>query len=112
MDTIFLSNRKQSVVVEGKPSSLENVISDIRQGTVLGPLLFVIYINDLTNDLTSMTKLFADDTKVYREVNNSEESKLLQKDVETLATWSRVWQLPFNTTKCKRMHVGNKKPTL
>ena len=82
------------MVVEWKPSSWENVISGIPQGTVLGPLLFVIYINDLTNDLTSMTKLFADDTKVYREVNNAEESKLLQNDVETLTTWSRVWQLP------------------
>ena len=66
----FLSDRKQRVVVEGKPSSWENVISGIPQGNVLGPLLFVIYVNDLTNDLTSMTKLFADETKLYREVNN------------------------------------------
>ena len=87
----------------------ENVISGIPQGTVLGPLLFVIYINDLANDLTSMTKLFANDTKVYREVNNSKESKLLQNDIETLTTWSRVWQLPFNTTKCERMHFGKEK---
>ena len=89
------------MVNEGKPSSWENVISGIPQGSVLGPLLFVIYINDLT----SMTKLLADDTKVYREANNSEESKLLQKDVATLTTWPRVWQLPFNRTKCKRMHA-------
>ena len=81
------------MVVEGKPSSWENLISGIPQGTVVGPLLFVIYINELTNDLTSMTKLFADDTKEYREVNNSKESKLLQNDVETLTAWSRVWQL-------------------
>ena len=99
----FLSNRKQRVVVEGKPSSWESVISGIPQNTVLGPLLFVMYINDLT----SMTKLFADDTKVYGELNNSEESKLLQNDVEILTTWPRVWQLP-STTKCKCMHFGKK----
>ena len=91
----LLIKRKQRVVVEGKPFSWENVIGGIPQGTFFGPLIFVIYINDLTNDLTSMTKLFADNTKVYREV-------------ETLTTWSRVWQLPFNTTKCKRMHFGKK----
>ena len=80
--------------------------SGIPQGTV--PILFVIFVNDLTDDLTSMTKLFADDTKVYREVNNCEDASSLQKDVETLTTWSRVWQLPFNATKCKCMHFGKK----
>ena len=104
----FLSNRRQRVVVEGKSSSWENVKSGIPQGTVLVPILFVIFVNDLTNDLTSMTKLFADDTKVYREVNNREDASSLQKDVETLTTWSRVWQLPFNATKCKCMHFGKK----
>ena len=104
----FLSNRRQRVVVEGKSSSLENVNSGIPQGTVLGPILFVIFVNDLTGDLTSMTKLFADDTKVYREVNNCEDASSLQEDVETLTTWSRVWQLPFNATKCKCMHFGKK----
>ena len=96
------------MVVEGKSSSWENVKSGIPQGTVLGPILFLIFVNDLTDDLTSMTKLFADDTKVYREVNNREDASSLQKDVETLTTWSRVWQLPFNATKCKCMHFGKK----
>ena len=70
----FLSNRRQRVVVEGKSLSWENVKSGIPQGTVLGPILFVIFVNDLTDDLTSMTKLFADDTKVYRGVNNCEDA--------------------------------------
>ena len=104
----FLSNRRQRVVVEGKSSSWENMKSGIPQGTVLGPILFVIFVNDLTDDLTSMTKLFSDDTKVYREVNNREDASSLQKDAETLTTWSRVWQLPFNATKCKCMHFGKK----
>ena len=82
--------------------------SDIPQGTVLGPILFVIFVNDLTDDLTSMTKLFADDTKVYRDVSNCEDASSLQEDVETLTTWSGVWQLPFNATKCKCMHFGKK----
>ena len=78
----FLSNRRQRGVVEGKSSSWENVKSGIPQGTVLGPILFVIFVNDLTDDLTSMTKLFADDTKVYREVNNRED-----------ASYKRTWKL-------------------
>ena len=104
----FLSNRRQRVVVEGKSLSWENVKSGVPQGTVLGPILFVIFVNDLTDDLTSMTKLFADDTKVYRGVNNCEDVSSLQDGVETLTTWSRVWQLPFNATKCKCMHLGKK----
>ena len=82
----FLSNRRQRMVVEGKSSSWENVKSGIPQGTVLRPILFVIFMNDLTDNLTSMTKLFADDTKVYSEVNNCKDASSLQEDVETLTT--------------------------
>ena len=96
------------MAVEGKSLSWENVKSGITQGTVRGPILFVIFMNDLTDDLTSMARLFADNTKVYSEVNNCKDASSLQEDVETLTTWLRVWQLPFNATKCKYMHFGKK----
>ena len=66
----FLTNRKQKVAVEGKMSSLTDVKSGIPQGSVLGPVLFVVFINDMPNNVLSTCNMFADDTKVYREINN------------------------------------------
>ena len=102
----FLSDRRQRVVVGNEKSEWENVKSGIPQGSVLGPTLFVLFINDLPEVVSSTIKIFADDTKMYRKVNNDEDRLLLQKDIDKLCKWSETWQLQFNATKCKVMHKG------
>ena len=103
----FLSNRRQRVVVNRCHSEWAPVTSGIPQGSVLGPILFVIYINDLPEAVESPAKIFADDTKIYRPVPDEDESRRFQMDITSLCNWSHKWQLPFNATKCKIMHMGN-----
>jgi hypothetical protein len=67
---------------------------------LLGPTLFLIYINDIPDDVTSTIRLFADDCVIYRPVGNSEDHILLQKDLDTLVQWSETWQMEFNVKKC------------
>ena len=86
------------------------VLSGITQGRVLGPILFIIYVNDLRGAVESLTMLFADDTKLYRPVNNIEDREKLQGDIDSLMRWSADWQLRFNLSKCKVMHYGNRNP--
>ena len=103
----FLSDRRQRVGIEGVYSEWARVTSGIPQGSVLGPILFLVYINDLPDVVRCTAKLFADDTKVYRSVAGSKDQELLQSDINALEAWTVTWQLPFNTKKCKLMHLGN-----
>ena len=91
----FLGNRTQQVIVQGEESSWKPVTSGIPQGSVLGPLLFVIFINDLPDCVTSEAYLFADDTKIFRVIANEEDRGELQKDLNRLDTWSKDWLLKF-----------------
>ena len=102
----FLTNRRQRVVVGDEKSEWETVRSGIPQGSVLGPLLFVIFINDLPDAVSSTIKIFADDTKMYRRINSDDDAKLLQSDIDKLYEWTKTWQLKFNAKKCKVMHQG------
>ena len=102
----FLHERKQRVVLNGQSSSWTEVISGIPQVSVLGPILFTIYINDLPDALENMIKLFADDTKVFASVNNEEDKNSLQGDIDKLMNWSDTWLLKFNNLRCKHMHLG------
>lgn len=102
----FLSNRKQLVSVNGAKSSLDPVISGIPQGSVLGPLLFVIYINDLPEHVLSSIFLFADDTKIIKEINSILDSLIVQHDIEALERWSREWLLKFHPDKCHVLTIG------
>ena len=107
----FLSNRTQSVVVNGTRSQEGKVTSGIPQGSVLGPILFVIYINDLPNCTTNQVKMFADDTKIFSrsDVHGNEAS--LQKDLDELVKWSEKWQLKFHPEKCALMKLGPRTDT-
>ncbi|KAI8478947.1 hypothetical protein Bbelb_433280 [Branchiostoma belcheri] len=105
----FLTNREQTVVVEGKASAPVKVASGVPQGTVLGPLLFLLYINDLPDQLDSNVRLFADDCLLYVEPSTQTDSQLLQKDLNTLEEWQSKWLMQFNPEKCYIMHITNKR---
>ena len=96
----FLSGRTQSVVMDGKNSSPFNVLSGIPQGSVLGPLLFLIFINHIVNDVSSNINLFVDICTLFRRINTIDDSVTLQNDFNKLYTWSRRWNMEFNVTKC------------
>ena len=92
----FLKERKQKVVLNGEESEWAPVSSGIPQGSVLGPTLFLIYINDLPEVVNSCIKLFADDTKLYMRANTIIDQENLQSDLDNLVQWSVDWQLQFN----------------
>ena len=106
----FLSNRKQLVVVEGVKSSPMPVLSGVPQGTVLGPLLFLVYINDICDNLSPGTKLrlFAEDSSLYREIKTEDDIKILQKDLDTLQDWETLWKMEFHPGKCQVLRITNK----
>ena len=106
----FLSQRKQRVVVNGAYSQWNDVTSGIPQGSVLGPTLFIIYINDLPETVESMVHIFADDTKIYRKIATENDCVKLQKDLDILQEWSSKWLLSFNAKKCKVMRLGGQHP--
>ncbi|MGE5822000.1 MAG: RNA-directed DNA polymerase [Nitrososphaerota archaeon] len=102
----WLRDRVQRVVLLGTYSKWTEVRSGVPQGSVLGPLLFLIYINDI-DDLVSTNLLkFADDTKVFSVVADKTDIDRLQKDLVNLCKWSKDWLMLFNVDKCKVMHIG------
>ena len=108
----FLTKRKQRVIINGTNSRWDEVSSGVPQGTVLGPLLFLLYINDITDNLQSEIRLFADDCILYRVVDNLTDCETLQKDINQLADWGQKWQMQFNASKCYVMHMGSKRRKL
>ena len=102
----WLTGRKQRVVINGKYSSWRDVTSGVPQGSVLGPLLFIIYINDLDEGLLSIISKFADDTKMGIDASDETEIKRAQEALRKIGSWSEEWQMPFNVDKCKVMHIG------
>jgi len=107
----WLCGRSQQVILEGKTSKHCLVTSGVPQGTVLGPLCFLVYINDIGNDISSKTslKLFADDSLLFREISGSDDSGQLQKDLDTLVNWAETWQMSFHPSKCYTISIGLKK---
>ena len=99
MANIFLTERDQTVVMEGSYSNFLHVDSGIPQGTVLGPLLFLCHINDLPLSVDSKIRLFADDCLIYREINSIEDKVQLQKDLDSLQDWPENWGMCFNAQK-------------
>ena len=107
----FLEHKQQRVVIIGQYSTWRNVTSVIPQGSVLGPLLFVIYINDLPDTVLSQVFLFADDTKMYRQIQDAGDRHTFQEDISKLQEWADKWLLRFHPDKCKLMAIGRDTPT-
>ena len=105
----FLMDRSQKVVIEGESSNYCRVISGVPQGTVLGPVLFLIFINDLPATVNSPCKLFADDLVIYREVKDRQDEKLLQEDMNKLSQWEDTWGMQFHPEKCEHITVTRKR---
>ena len=105
----FLSHRTQSVVLEGHTSSPVDVVSGVPQGTVLGPLLFLAYINDLPQCTNSDARLFADDCLVYRQIRNQGDADALQKDLTALEEWEHRWQMCFHPEKCTVIRISGRR---
>ena len=101
-----MKGRTQTVLVNGEKSRTAPVISGIPQGTCLGPLLFVIYINDLLDEIESDGFLFADDTKIFRKIVSAKDSEILQSDIDKLEIWSKRWLLKFHPNKCHVLSLG------
>jgi hypothetical protein len=102
----FLIGRRQRVNVNGTKSEWKEVISGVPQGSVLGPILFICYINDMPETVKSLIRIFADDTKVFSKINSDADHERLQEDLNALQTWSDKWQLRFNAKKCAVLHLG------
>ena len=106
----WLSDRRQRVVINGFKSEWGQVISGVPQGSVLGPLFFLIYINDLDNGISSDVSKFADDTKVGRLIRSDADVIALQADLDRMKEWTDRWQMQFNINKCKVLSVGRGNP--
>ena len=99
--------RTQQAVLEGVSSSYITVTSGVPQGTLLGPILFILYLNDLPEGISSQVRLLADDCVLYREINALNDCQDLQMYINTLCTWESKWQFKFYFDKCYIMHVAH-----
>ena len=105
----YLSNRYQRVVLEGEKSSWSLIKAGVPQGSVLGPLLFLVYINDISNNVNSNIRLFADDTTIFVEVDNPETAaETLNNDLRNMSDWANQWLVTFSPPKTKSMIVSFK----
>ena len=105
----YLSNRKQCVIVEGVKSNLKDIQSGVPQGSRLGPLLFLIFINDIVQDIESEILIFADDTTLLASgADPAETSAKLNRDLAKITAWAEKWKVSFNAKKSKDMIFSNK----
>ena len=102
----FITQRKQKVVINGESSSWKKVTSGVPQGSVLGPILFVIYINDLPEITLSKLLLFADDSKIYRQIRNVMDQIDMQTDLHRMFLWSEKWLRKFHPGKLKKLTIS------
>lgn len=108
----FLMDRKQRVVVDGETSDWVRVDSGVPQGTVLGPVLFLAFINDLPSAVDAQVRLFADDAVLYRPVCSTDDCSALQQDLHKLEEWEATWCMKFNADKCNCITITRKKKKL
>ena len=107
----FLTGRTERVSINGSTSDWKKVTSGIPQGSVLDPLLFILFINDLPDGIKSDVYLFADDTKIFRNITDGEDKEILQDDLVNLENWSNTWLLKFLPEKCKHMNIARVEKT-
>ena len=109
----WLRGRKQRTVVNGEASDWSTVLSGVPQGSVLGPLAFIVFINDIDrcgNNLITLLSKFADDTKLGQVIYDQQEALALQSCLDNLEEWAEQWGMNFNVAKCKVMHTGRGNP--
>ena len=104
----FLDNRKQAMVFNGINSEKIPVSSGVPQGSVLGPILFLAYINDLPEQVKSRVRHFADDTALYLAISSTTESEVLQTDLASLELWEKMWNMQFNPSNCQVPQITKK----
>ena len=98
-----LGHAWQRVSVNGALSDITDVTSGVPQGSVLGPILFLPYINDINENIQSSIRLFADDSIIYRKINSNIDHQILQTDLIQLEKWSDKWQMQFNISKIQNV---------
>ena len=103
----FLTNRSQEVILNNIHSDSRKVLSGVPQGSVLGPLLFLLFINDLPNKITSNIRLYADDVVIYRSIYSVDDVVCLQMDLDILSQWASDWRMAFNLDKCEHLVITN-----
>ena len=105
----YLSDRHQRVVLEGEQSAWGSINAGVPQGSVLGPLLFLVYINDITSVVNSNIRLFADDTTIFVEVDNPDvAAATLNSDLRNMSSWAKRWLIKFSPPKTQSMIISNK----
>ena len=102
----FLSNHTQHVVVSGIQSLSYSVSSGVPQGSVFRPVLFLLYINDITSEIQSQISLFADDCLIYHTIHSEVDHTILQNNLNSLNSWASKWQMEFNVSKCKILQAS------
>ena len=102
----WLTDRQQQAVINGVVSGWERVESGVSQGSVLGPVLFIIFIDDIEENVASKILKFADDTNSIARVGTVQEVERLRDDLRKLLMWAEDWQMMFNVDKCSVLHFG------
>ena len=105
----FLADRTQTAVLDGEKSYVADVVSGVPQGSVIGPCLFLYYINDIPVGLESTVRLFADDTIAYLNVTPTNDARTLQQDLHKLRDWEKKWYMEFHPAKCQVLTVSRKR---
>ena len=108
MDRKFLSGRTRAVIVEGEKSTYLPVDSGVPQDSVLGPSLFLYYINDIPTGVDSTIRLFADDTIAYLVIKSNSDALTLQRDLDKLAQWEQLWKMAFHPDKCNMLALPSR----
>lgn len=104
--TSFLTDRKMRISIRGAYSSWRKVESGVPQGSVLAPVMFLMYVNDLPIGINSYMSMFADDVKILRKITNRNSCEELQRDLDKIYKWSTKWKMKFNTGKCHVLEMG------
>ena len=105
----YLKDREMRTVIRDIHSSWKRVTSGVPQGSVIAPIMFQIYVNDMQNGVTSYINLFADDAKMFRVIESQDDCQQLQMDINKIYDWSLRWKLEFNAKKCHVMEIGKSK---